>query len=123
MARGRPLNNDTRARILQAYNRGNSCQNISELFDHNRTTLPNVVKRYRLTGELENKRRVIRTQKKLKTAQEREMKDWVDENCTISLKTISNNCVQEFGVRIFKSTTENILTGYSYTLKQIHIVP
>ncbi|KAF0988543.1 hypothetical protein HZS_4861 [Henneguya salminicola] len=52
-----------------------------------------------------------------------EIKDWVDVNCTISLKTISNKCMPEFGVRIFKSTAANILTGFSYTLKRIHIVP
>ncbi|KAF0989831.1 hypothetical protein HZS_5804 [Henneguya salminicola] len=37
--------------------------------------------------------------------------------------TISNKYMQEFGVRVRKSTAENILTGFSYALKQIHIAP
>ncbi|KAF0992161.1 hypothetical protein HZS_1694 [Henneguya salminicola] len=123
MTKGNPLNNDTRARIIESYNRGNSCQKIAEIFDHNRTTVHNVVTRYLLTDELKIKLRVTCAQKKLTPAQEMEIKDWVDENCTISLKTISNKCMQEFGVRICKSTAANILTDFSYTLKRIHIVP
>ncbi|KAF0992471.1 hypothetical protein HZS_2589 [Henneguya salminicola] len=57
--------------------------------------------------------------KKLTMSQEMEIKSWIDENCTISLKTISYN----LGVRICKSTAANILTGFSYALKQIPLVP
>ncbi|KAF0988224.1 hypothetical protein HZS_2070, partial [Henneguya salminicola] len=92
------------------------------MFDHNRTTVPYAVKRYLLTGEIENKPRGTRTQKKLTPAQEMEIKDWVEENCTIYLKTITYKCMQEFGVRVRKLTASNILTGFSYTLKRIHIV-
>ncbi|KAF0987333.1 hypothetical protein HZS_108 [Henneguya salminicola] len=42
---------------------------------------------------------------------------------TISLKTISNKCMQEFAVRTCKSTAANILNSFSYTLKRIHMVP
>ncbi|KAF0989277.1 hypothetical protein HZS_6088 [Henneguya salminicola] len=55
--------NDTRARIIEAYNRGNSCQKIAEVFDHNRTTAHNVVQRYPLTGEIDNASRETRPQK------------------------------------------------------------
>ncbi|KAF0989923.1 hypothetical protein HZS_1079 [Henneguya salminicola] len=79
MTRGSPLNNDTRVQIIESYNLGNSCQKIAEIFDHNRKTVQNVVKRYLLTGEIENKPSIT-----------------------------SNKCMQEFGVRIFKSTATNI---------------
>ncbi|KAF0987252.1 hypothetical protein HZS_1634 [Henneguya salminicola] len=82
MTRCSPLNNDTTARIIEAYNRGNSCQKITEVFDPNRKTVHNVIKRYLLTDEIENKPRVTRTQKKLTAAQETEIKGRVDENCT-----------------------------------------
>ncbi|KAF0989578.1 hypothetical protein HZS_7998 [Henneguya salminicola] len=112
-ARGNPQNNDTRAGIIEAYNQGNSCQKMAAIFYHNRTTVHYVVKRYLLTGEIENKPIVTRTQKKLTPAQEMEIKDWVDENCTISVKTISDKCMQRFSVRVCKSTEANILTGFS----------
>ncbi|KAF0985327.1 hypothetical protein HZS_7672 [Henneguya salminicola] len=38
-----------------------------------------------------------------------EIKGRVDENCTISLKTISNKQMQKFGVRICKSTVAKFL--------------
>ncbi|KAF0989547.1 hypothetical protein HZS_2723 [Henneguya salminicola] len=85
-------------------------------------TVQNVVKRYLLTGKIENNARVTRTQKKLTAAQEIVIKGWVDENCKISFQSISNKCMQEFGVMICKSTAANILTGFSYTFKRIHIV-
>ncbi|KAF0993351.1 hypothetical protein HZS_1730, partial [Henneguya salminicola] len=76
MTRGSPLNNDTRGRNIEAYNRGNSCQKIEEIFDNNRTTVNNVVKRYLLKGELENTQRMTRTQKKLTPTTEMGIKDW-----------------------------------------------
>ncbi|KAF0990716.1 hypothetical protein HZS_1818 [Henneguya salminicola] len=86
---------------------------IAEVFDPNRTTAHNVLKRCLRTGEIENKPRVTRTQKKLTAAQEIKTKSWVDENCTISLKTISKKCMHEFSVKICKSTASNSLTGFN----------
>ncbi|KAF0986417.1 hypothetical protein HZS_7762 [Henneguya salminicola] len=91
-----------RVLIIEVYDRGNCGQKMTEVFDHNRTIVHYVVKRYLLTGEIEKKPRMTRTQKKLTAAQEMDIKGWVDENCTISLKTIFNKCMQEFGVRICK---------------------
>ncbi|KAF0987108.1 hypothetical protein HZS_2483 [Henneguya salminicola] len=62
--RGSPLNNDTRVRNIEAYNRGNSCQKIEEIFDHNKTTVANAVKCYLLRGEIENMPRVTITHTK-----------------------------------------------------------
>ncbi|KAF0992916.1 hypothetical protein HZS_2625 [Henneguya salminicola] len=63
-----------------------------------------------------------RRSKKLIAIKESKIKCWVDENCTISSKAISNKCMQEFDVRICKLTAENILSRFSNIPKRIYIV-
>ncbi|KAF0990012.1 hypothetical protein HZS_7063, partial [Henneguya salminicola] len=63
LTRGNTLNNDTSARIIEAYNRGNICQIIEEVFEHKRTTEHDIVKRYFLTDEIKSKPRVTHTKK------------------------------------------------------------
>ncbi|KAF0988675.1 hypothetical protein HZS_2958 [Henneguya salminicola] len=70
MTRGSTLNNDISARIIEK----KQWPKIAEVFDHNRRTVHNFVKRYLLTGEIENKPRMTRTQKKLKAAKEMKIK-------------------------------------------------
>ncbi|KAF0990669.1 hypothetical protein HZS_3239 [Henneguya salminicola] len=48
------------ARIIEDYNRGNRWQKIKKVFKHHKTTVHNVIKRYILKGEIENKPRVTR---------------------------------------------------------------
>ncbi|KAF0989018.1 hypothetical protein HZS_4659 [Henneguya salminicola] len=53
-----------------------------------------------------------------------EIKDWVDENFTISLKTISSKCMQEFGVRIIPermNTPDTIHSRLQYALRYINL--
>ncbi|KAF0991052.1 hypothetical protein HZS_4190 [Henneguya salminicola] len=57
------VGNDIITPIMEAYNRGSGYQKIAEVFDHNRTTVHSVIKRYLRTGKIENKARRTRTQK------------------------------------------------------------
>ncbi|KAF0992333.1 hypothetical protein HZS_7094, partial [Henneguya salminicola] len=86
----------------------------SRSIHNNRISVHRIVKK--------RKPRWIRTKKKLTAAREIKIKGRVDENWTISFKTISNKCRLEFGVSICKPTAAHILAGFSYTLKRIHIV-
>ncbi|KAF0993220.1 hypothetical protein HZS_5535 [Henneguya salminicola] len=114
MTIGNPLNKDMTARMIEAYNRWNSCQQKAEIIDHNRKSVPNVVKRYFLTE-------ATRTIKNLIPTQEIKIKDYLDENCTISLKSVANKCMLEFCFMIFKSQQQIFSLIFIYTLKQIHI--
>ncbi|KAF0988347.1 hypothetical protein HZS_1652 [Henneguya salminicola] len=98
--KGSLLSSDITTRIIEAYNRGNSCHKMAELFDHNRTTVHNIVKLYLLTGVFENKA----TRLKKWGSKVRWMK------IVRSIKTISSKYMYEFGVRICKLIAKSILT-------------
>jgi transposase len=117
------ISNETRHRIIEAYNKGSSISLISTILNYNRTTISKIIKRYVSTGSFIKKTRTSFREKKLSTEQVTLVRQWIDENCTLTLRAISNRCSEEFGVTVSTSTIATVIKEFAYSLKRVHLVP
>lgn len=51
------------------------------------------------------------------------IKNWVDEEASISLNSLKNKIYETYGIEISKSTVARILNDFHYTLKRLHLIP
>jgi len=51
------------------------------------------------------------------------IKAWIDENCTMSLKQISQKCLTEFNISISTTAIAKYIEGFCYSLKRVHFIP
>ncbi|MGL6009021.1 MAG: IS630 family transposase, partial [Culicoidibacterales bacterium] len=59
----------------------------------------------------------------LTAEQKTQIKKWIDDDCSLSLKKISDMANEEFGRRVSKNTIDRAISGFCYSLKRIHCVP
>jgi transposase len=123
MSRGSTISNEVRKQIIDAYNNGNSCITIAEILGIERTTVSSIFKSYINTGLFEKKVRILNTPEKLSIENKNTIKTWIDENCTLSLRSIATRCLFEFNVAVSKSTIGNLMNKFSYSLKRVHLIP
>lgn len=116
---------ENKKKIVKLYLDQYRMTDIANIMDLNIQTVSRIVQKYLKDGEVQDnshKKGGPHT-KKLNEEQLQIVKNWVDEDCSLSLKTITEKCLAEFGVRICISTARNYLTGFNYTLKRIKLLP
>ena len=57
------------------------------------------------------------------TISKKQMLNWLDENCTLSLQKISDRICDNFHICISKPTVMKILKQFYYSLKRIQYIP
>lgn len=117
------LSNEDRKRIINAYIDGNSANNISRIMGFKRTSVYSIIKKYADGESVERKLKGGLRRKSLTTMHINQIKEWIDEDCSISLKKIKEKCEVELNVKVSKSTIANYIESFSYTLKRVHRIP
>ena len=51
------------------------------------------------------------------------IKNWVDENCTISLKSLTEKVTVKYGLTVCENTINRALEGFYYSIKQTSLIP
>lgn len=115
--------NENRKRVVDAYNAGRSASQIAEFMNMKRTTVHMIIKKYKETGEVNcskcggNKATILNLQ------QRNAIMEWINEDCSITLKSMADKCLSEFGIKVSLPTLHNYIKGFKYSLKRIHVLP
>jgi transposase len=117
------MTNEMRMKIVEAYINGNSAKTIANFLGLQRTTVHMVIKKYLSTGIIEPKTRTVFAPQKLSEENKIVIKQWIDDNCTLTLRAISQMVLTEFNIVVSKSTIAKIITEFSYSLKDCIFSP
>ena len=109
--------------IINQCELGYSNATISENVGVKRQTVASIVKSYLLTGKTECFKRGGDFSSKLDDDKKLLIRSWVDEDATITLKTLRLKLLDECGISVSVSTINRCLKEFHYSLKILTIVP
>ena len=110
-----------RSLILKKFSDGLRIKFISESLQLNYETVRTVIKRYKRFGEqaLPHGHRKL----KLSPIHISSLKQWIEEDCQMTLSNLADKLEQEFNVKVCKQTINNYLTGLNFSVKRISPIP
>jgi transposase len=112
-----------RARIIASYVAGAKPADISTILSIHRSTVYAAIKVYREENRVIKKKRGGDRRKKLTDAQCEQVRLWVDDDCSLSLRRLANLCMSHFDIEISEKSIYRCLHDFHYTLKRIHCLP
>ena len=112
-------------RIVQAYHDKIRVTEIARVMGHKVGTISQIIQKYLKTGEVvsNTQRRGGTKPKKLNNDQIAVLQGWIDDDCSISLKKISEKCLREFDIHVAPSTLHAYIKEFNYSLKRVQIIP
>lgn len=112
-----------RERVIAAHENGNRVGAIARMLNMKRQTVAGIIKKFNETSVIEAGLRGGTRAKKLSTEQEEQIRAWIDEDCSISLKKLAAKVHEAFQITVSKTTIAKVIEGFNYTLKRVHKVP
>jgi transposase len=117
------VSNETRSRIVEAYENGQSKKSISEMFSVNISTVYSIIKtflnedRINVKNEGRGRKRALDEDKIIF------IKSLIDTNAGITLNGIKKEIFEKYDLNISKSTIDTYITEFNYSLKRISLQP
>ena len=116
------ISNEKRSLVISAHQSGKLLRQISIDYDINYHTARNIIKVYEKT------QRVVKCEKGhrkkiLNVEQIEELCNFVDEDCTVSTEAIIQEVLKRFGKKVSRSTINQYLRNFHYTLKRVTFIP
>uniref|UniRef100_A0A182SU47 Paired domain-containing protein n=1 Tax=Anopheles maculatus TaxID=74869 RepID=A0A182SU47_9DIPT len=96
-----------RQHVLSAYEKGTPPSEISRLLNVKKSTVYGIIRRYKDTWQMEAKKRGGNRAKLLPREAVDSIRDWIEEDCTVTLKTLGEKIFQQYGIRASRSTIAN----------------
>ena len=111
--------------IISNMNGGMSGEEVAKVVRLKPNTVRQVYRRYLLTGIETNQIRAKPRPTKLSVAQKHTICEWVDQNCTLTLKQLVAKALQEWLelLSISIMTIDRALKSFHYTVKRVSVVP
>ncbi|KFB40879.1 transposase [Anopheles sinensis] len=109
MGRRADVSNENRKKIVRSYLDRTSIGQIARDMNIHKSTVSCIVTKYLKTGSYCKERRQRNTPKKLNEKQIEAIGIWVEQDLYISLQSIANRCLNEFGVEVSKTTVDKYL--------------
>jgi transposase len=94
MARQRKIMYLDRQRIVDSYSAGQSAKSISEVLGIGKSAIYAVLKICKQENRVEAKKCGGHQTKKLSDKHKQQIKSWVDENCSLTLRKIKQRCFE-----------------------------
>jgi transposase len=118
-----PILNENRISIVNIYNRNVSDIYINLNLNLKRSSIYNVIKNFKKTGNTVCCKRGGDTRTKLSIGQKNKIKDWMEEDASITLKKLKLNICKEYNLKVSISCINLCLKDFHYTLKSLVILP
>jgi transposase len=115
--------NDDRKRIIKAYLIGRSATDIAAFLSINPKTVCGIISLFRKENQIEKKTRGGNRAQKLTNEEKSRVLEWVDKDCSLTLKALSAKCLSELNISAAPSTIGRVLRAFHYSLKRIHLLP
>lgn len=115
------ISDETRAQIIDAYDRGVDRQVICDAFSIKRQTLNSIIKVYEKENRINKKPKG--GSMKLTSEERMKIKGWLDEDCTLTLSNIQKKLELEFNLKVSLSTIDRAIKSFHYTVKRRSLIP
>ncbi|XP_049293761.1 uncharacterized protein LOC125769223 [Anopheles funestus] len=120
----RTTSNIDRERVINAHQKGCSAADIAaRMLNINRSTVYSIIKKFDKTFEVKAAKRGGDKEKKISPDIGQKIRDWIDENCTITLQQLADKVFDDFGIRVSKPTVAREIKSFRYSLKWIQKIP
>jgi transposase len=116
------ISNDIRKLIVERLNSGHSFTEVALVFKVKVDAVRKMYKTYQKSGSMVKKRGGHRRQL-LNESQKETICDWVDSDCTLTLKQLVQKCFTEWQLVCGRSTVDRSLKEFYYTFKRTTPVP
>lgn len=122
--RNAKISNEMRTLVINFLNSGSTVKNVAQQF----SVLPDTVRKmyatYRRTNNVA-KVSAGHRQPKLSLAQKEQICDWINEDCSITLRQLKQKCLNEWPLlqQISLSTINRALKSFHYSFKRTSFVP
>uniref|UniRef100_A0A182MKK7 CCHC-type domain-containing protein n=1 Tax=Anopheles culicifacies TaxID=139723 RepID=A0A182MKK7_9DIPT len=121
--KNKTTSNEDRERVIQANENGYTPSMIAEMLSMKRSTVYSILKKYFKTSEAEASKRGGIKPKKLKSAAVADIQSWIDEDCAISLKKLSQKIFERHSIQVSATTIAREIKNFNYTFKRIKLLP
>ena len=118
------ISNELRERIINSFNKGFRVKDIGLMFKVNPKTVSKICQTYVKTNVI-HKRKGGHRRPKLNDIQKDQIMDWIEENCTLSLKQIRDKLLDRYPdiQRISLETLNKVFKEFHYSFKRVTLVP
>ena len=106
-----------RERIIDLYNTGHNPGYISNLMNKKRTTVSSIIRKFISTGEIFASSRGGDRRSKLNQEHKNTIRSWIDKDCLMTLKEISERFIATYNFSISMSSINRCPKNFHYTLK------
>jgi transposase len=115
--------NENRARIIAAYENGQTSSEIAAVLGMKRTTVDGIIRVYKVHNRVERLARGGPRPQKLTLEHKTAVRDWIDEDCSLTLSSIKERCRTDFGITVSERTIGRCIADFAYSLKRVHPIP
>lgn len=112
---------EDRRRLVDAMMEGGKLVEICKVLKIKYKTGHGIWTKYNKTDSIDVKKRGGKRPKLLDDAQREIVREWVDEDCTLTLNDLQDKIGEELGIQVGPSTVNNYITGFGYTFKRLVI--
>ena len=116
-------NDIDRQRIIDAHIAGRSVATIAELLCLRRTTVYGIIRTYRNEDRVRKLLRGGPRNKKLQPEHKDRIREFVDDDCSITLRSLKEKCLQELHVSVCEKTIDRCLKEFHCSFKRTHNLP
>lgn len=117
------VTNENRRRIIESYLNGHSRKQMSSLLGIKYSTITSIIAVYNKENRLEKKLKGGARKKSLLPEHLDVIREWIDENCGITLKVIRNRLLDKFKIAISEQTVNRYIGAFNYTFKNATPIP
>ena len=95
---------------------------IAEMLHLRHSTVHGIAMKYRETGVIEATKRTTPNTKKLSQREIASIREWIDEDCSQSLKELVAKLREHHQVVVSTTTVARAIKGFHYSFKRVHKV-
>jgi transposase len=114
---------EDRSRIIEAYSNQQKTATIAQILGINRSTVNGVIKIYQKENRITGKKRGGVQTKKLTEGHQDQIRRWVDEDCSLTLRQLKTRCLDQLQVSVSETTINRCLYAFHYSVKRVHLLP
>ena len=123
MANYNQISDEDRKRIIKAYLKCMLPKNISTFLNIKIGAIYNIINVYKKENRFLKKNKGGIKNQKLNNIHKNQIKEWIDENCSLSLKSLKHRVFNVFEINVCENTIRNCIQKFHYSVKRITIQP
>lgn len=115
--------NDIRKRVIESHVKGHSRKQIASLFGIKYATIQSIIAVYNTENRYEKKLKGGTRKKTLLSEHVDAIREWIDEDCGITLRVLRSRLYDKFNVTVSEQTVNRYIADFNYTFKNVTLIP